>query len=341
MSVRNDVIQFCQSLGRDPLLVQGAGGNVSWKDGKVLWVKASGTCLSDAGVRDIFVPVDLGLLRRSLNVGDFDAIPQVLAGATLRPSIETMLHALMPHRVVVHLHPVDILAWMVRDYSGVSFPFADRESLVPYRKPGAALAQAVANRLKVRPDTNCLLLQNHGLVLGGSTAAEVQHQIQNLLLEMRGAVFQHARPKAADPSILKILSQSHIMLDDPDIQALAIDDLLYARLLNSWALYPDHLVFLGRRAACYESIDEIAAQERILQTMPDLVFVRGAGVYVSPAFSKAQLVQLRCYYDVLVRVPADCKLKTLSESDVDDLLDSEAEKYRLFINNVSRKSARQ
>ena len=39
MSVRNDVIHFCQSLGRDPLLVQGAGGNVSWKDGEVLWVK--------------------------------------------------------------------------------------------------------------------------------------------------------------------------------------------------------------------------------------------------------------------------------------------------------------
>lgn len=333
MSIKNDVIHFCQSIGRDPLLVQGAGGNVSWKDGEVLWVKASGTWLADAGERDIFVPVDLGALRVSLDAGDFDAEPKALGGASLKPSIETLLHALMPHRVVIHLHAVDILAWLVRDHSdadsGVPFPSAERADLVPYRKPGAALAQAVADRLKGRPDIGCLFLQNHGLVLGGATIAEVQQQLQEILLKMRGAVLRHARPKGVAPSVPEACGHSYVGLDDADIQSLALDESLFARLSSSWVLYPDHVVFLGRKAACYDSMDELVAQAQRSQEMPELVFVRGVGVYVTPAFGRAQRAQLRCYYDVLVRVPEDCRIVTLTEDEVDELLNWDAEKYRI------------
>lgn len=329
MSIKKDVIHFCQSLGGEPLLVQGAGGNVSWKDGEVLWVKASGTWLADAGERDIFVPVDLGALRVSLNAGDFEVIPKAIAGATLRPSIETLLHALMPHRVVVHLHAVDILAWLVRDHSGSPFPSVDRAALIPYRKPGAALAQAVADRLKGMPDISCLFLQNHGLVLGGATVAEVQQQLQDVLLKMRGVAFRQVRPKGVAPSVPEVRDHSYMVLDDADVQGLALDDSLYARLSIGWALYPDHVVFLGRKAACYDSMDELVAQARRSQAMPELVFVRGAGVYVTPAFGKAQRAQLRCYYDVLVRVPESCRIVTLTEREVDELLNWDAEKYRI------------
>ena len=54
---------FCSNLGKDSLLIQGAGGNISWKDGNKLWIKASGTWLADANIMDIFVPVDLSHLR--------------------------------------------------------------------------------------------------------------------------------------------------------------------------------------------------------------------------------------------------------------------------------------
>jgi len=35
------VLQFCSRIGSDSTLVQGAGGNISWKDGNILWIKAS------------------------------------------------------------------------------------------------------------------------------------------------------------------------------------------------------------------------------------------------------------------------------------------------------------
>ena len=47
-ATRISVEDFCSRIGADPLLVQGAGGNVSWKKGSVLWIKASGTWLAHA-----------------------------------------------------------------------------------------------------------------------------------------------------------------------------------------------------------------------------------------------------------------------------------------------------
>ena len=53
------------ALGRGPEQVQAAGGNTSWKEADVLWVKASGLWLADALERDIFVDrPDVGHRRR-------------------------------------------------------------------------------------------------------------------------------------------------------------------------------------------------------------------------------------------------------------------------------------
>ena len=61
--MREAIRNYCTLIGKNPLLVQGAGGNVSGKEDKMLWIKASGTCLADAEKDDIFVPVGLGELR--------------------------------------------------------------------------------------------------------------------------------------------------------------------------------------------------------------------------------------------------------------------------------------
>src|SRR5512138_3710491 len=84
-------------VGRDIRLVQGAGGNTSLKADGVLWVKASGAWLMEADQRDIFVPVDLPGALRALEQG-IERMPVADPAAKLRPSIETSLHALLPHR---------------------------------------------------------------------------------------------------------------------------------------------------------------------------------------------------------------------------------------------------
>ena len=112
-SLAAQVLEFCAQIGTDALLVQGPGGNVSWKEDGVLWIKASGKWLADAKSSEIFVPVSLPPLQNALAKSDFTIVPTAISGSQLRPSIETLLHVLMPHKIVVHLHPVEMLSHLV------------------------------------------------------------------------------------------------------------------------------------------------------------------------------------------------------------------------------------
>src|SRR5262249_33605770 len=154
--------------GNDMLLVQGAGGNSSVKDGDVLWVKASGTWLADAETSDIFVPVSLSGARAALARGDERMPLASQAGTGLRASIETSLHALMPHPVVLHVHSVNTIAWAVQSDAaqelaarlhGLAWHWLD------YHHPGLPLAQAVSESTAQGP-ADVLILGNHGLVVG-------------------------------------------------------------------------------------------------------------------------------------------------------------------------------
>ena len=46
--LKKKISKFCAQIGKRSLLVQGAGGNVSFKDNDVLWIKASGFWLSQS-----------------------------------------------------------------------------------------------------------------------------------------------------------------------------------------------------------------------------------------------------------------------------------------------------
>src|SRR5215510_3314883 len=143
----NELRRMSARVGKNILLVQGAGGNSSVKDGDVLWVKASGTWLADAEDQDIFVPVSLSAARTALALGDEHVPLAPNARTTLRASIETSLHALMPHRIVLHVHSVNTIAWAVRSDAaqelaarlhGLAWHWLD------YHHPGLPLAQAVS-----------------------------------------------------------------------------------------------------------------------------------------------------------------------------------------------------
>ncbi|WP_448937127.1 class II aldolase/adducin family protein, partial [Escherichia coli] len=88
------------------------------------------------------------------------------AGTTLRASIETSLHALMPHRIVLHVHSVNTIAWAVR--SDARDEFARRLDglawrYLDYHHPGLPLARAVGEVI-ARDAIDVLILGNHGLV---------------------------------------------------------------------------------------------------------------------------------------------------------------------------------
>ena len=323
---------FCGRIGKDRLLVQGAGGNVSWKDGDTLWVKASGTWLADAEAKDTFIPVDLNDLRQAIADKKFHAIPKVVGNSRLRPSIETLLHALMPHKVVVHLHAVEILAHLVRTDPVAEFKkligAAIKWCFVGYFKPGAELAAAVSGKLLQQPDTDVVFLQNHGVVIGGTSVTDIESILQHLVSLLKNTMTPLFVDGGVTESAFLVQTQTYSLCSCPEVNQLATSNYLSSRLESEWVLYPDHAIFLGSQAAILGRSITLADLDAMVDDKPVFVFDMGIGVYESKAATTAQKVQLRCYYDVIIRQPVTETLVTLSPGSITELLEWDAEKYR-------------
>lgn len=318
-------------VGRDMTLVQGAGGNTSVKEGDVLWVKASGAWLSEADKRDIFVPVDLSGALRALGQG-IEKMPVADPAATLRPSIETSLHALLPHRVVLHVHAVNTIAWA--SCIGVDEEIAQRLkglawARVPYRRPGLSLSQVVAETLAQRR-LDVLILGNHGLLVGADhcpAAEALVHEVERRLqLPVRPA-------PAGDRAALAALCRGteYHPASDNACHRLATDPHSLAVVIKG-SLYADHVVFLGpamRALSAGERIaDVIAANAAAGLPPPVALLVPGAGAIVRTDIQPGAEAMLVCLALVAERLPADARISYLPADEERGLLDWDAEKYR-------------
>jgi len=318
---------FCAQVGKNPLLVQGAGGNASWKDNNKLWVKASGTWLVDSQKKDIFVPVELDHLKQEVLNNNFSAVPRVVGDSNLKPSIETLLHALMPHKVVVHLHAIEILSHLVRLNPEIILNKLIKDSIrwryVEYFKPGEELAKAVSKCLSDNDNIDVIFLKNHGVVIGGSSVPDIDETLNKLLIILKN---KKNVLKNKLPSSLKINNYSLSL--DSEINQLANNKDLSKRLSKEWVLYPDHAVFLGGQAAILHQSINIKDLENNDFNKPDFIFVLGEGVFERHKVSKSKKAQLRCYYEVLIRQPIEERLSVLPHKAIIELLNWDAEKYR-------------
>jgi rhamnulose-1-phosphate aldolase/alcohol dehydrogenase len=176
-------------IGRDPDLVMHGGGNTSLKgtvrtlvgdEKEALFIKGSGWDLDSIDPPGL-PPVDLGRLRA---LRDLDALSDPEMVNQLRttlfeanapsPSVETLLHAFLPHRFIDHTHadialvvtnqPPDEQAAMVQDAFGPTW------GVVPYVMPGFALAKLSAEVFEKDAKVEGLVLLNHGLFSFGSDA---------------------------------------------------------------------------------------------------------------------------------------------------------------------------
>ena len=176
-SLKNDLNELSVFLGDNLDWVQGAGGNTSVKENGVLWVKASGYWLSDAQNNNIFVPLDRQTVLDKIEQGVENLNSARTLGKqyhSLRPSIETTMHALMRHRFVAHVHSVNVISFAVlKDSKKILNEKLDGINWlwVPYVRPGLPLTKILYS-LNVS-DFDVIILANHGVVIGGDTKEEV------------------------------------------------------------------------------------------------------------------------------------------------------------------------
>src|SRR5439155_5894923 len=176
-------------LAAERRIVNFGGGNTSVKTREldhtgreltVLWVKGSGSDLATigrSGFAGLRLDEILPLAERD-TMSDEEMVAYLarcqLDPSMPRPSIETLLHAFVPHAHVDHTHP-DAIGAIVGTLDGERLAeecFGSDAVWIPYLRPGFALSKLVAEAVAGHPEAKLVLLAKHGLVTWGDTAQE-------------------------------------------------------------------------------------------------------------------------------------------------------------------------
>ena len=187
-------------LGRERSLVLHGGGNTSVKlqettlfrePKEVLYVKGSGwdlETIEPAG----FAPVDLDYVRRLASLTELSDTQMVseLATHTLRagapaPSVETILHAILPYKYVDHTHADAVLSVSnaPEGEKRIREIYGDRVAVIPYVMPGFDLAALCAREFpKQRTGSTVgMVLLSHGVFSFGEDARECYERMIELV----------------------------------------------------------------------------------------------------------------------------------------------------------------
>src|SRR5450432_447046 len=154
--------ELTQRVGSNPLLAQASTGSTSIKLDGVLWIKASGRWMADAQQNEILIPIDLADVHRACLQRDLDPAERY-PGA----SLETAMHAILPHPVVLHVHCVNTIAWAVRSDARAQLQQrldGLRWRWIPYVESGLPLAHAIGNALAASDagmEVDIFVLGNH------------------------------------------------------------------------------------------------------------------------------------------------------------------------------------
>ena len=98
----------------------------------------------------------------------------LLSANSPNPSVETLLHAFLPHRFVDHTHATAILT-LSDQPKGEQICldlFGDRLAYLPFVMPGFELAKATADIYDANPGVEGVLLHKHGLFTFGDSAKQ-------------------------------------------------------------------------------------------------------------------------------------------------------------------------
>jgi rhamnulose-1-phosphate aldolase/alcohol dehydrogenase len=237
-----------------------------------------------------------------------------------RPSIETLLHAFLPARAVLHTHADAILALTntrgrettVRDC------FGDSVITVPYLRPGFRLSRDVADAFASKPDAEGLVLMNHGLITWGESAREAYEKHIALVtkaeewLASRTAAATSVASNADSTPLAPVIrgalgAKRSVILEfdgsDDVRRFLARDDA--KRIAQIGPATPDHLLYTKRFPLFLNAGDDVSnalseyverykahydnypSEFTMLDAHPRVVLVPGAGMWTAGKDARA------------------------------------------------------
>ncbi|MBE9236205.1 bifunctional aldolase/short-chain dehydrogenase [Anabaena aphanizomenioides LEGE 00250] len=189
-------------LGKNPALVLHGGGNTSVKIKEknlvgeieeILYVKGSGWDLATIE-KEGFAPVRMSHLLKLAKLpalSDPEMVNELKTQMTIAtapsPSVETILHAILPYKYVDHTH-ADAIVTITNTPNGcqrIKEIYGDKVVIIPYIMPGFDLARICGEKFPLEAGENTIgmVLMNHGIFSFGNTAQESYERMISLVSE--------------------------------------------------------------------------------------------------------------------------------------------------------------
>jgi rhamnose utilization protein RhaD (predicted bifunctional aldolase and dehydrogenase)/NAD(P)-dependent dehydrogenase (short-subunit alcohol dehydrogenase family) len=200
------LIEISRFYGRDSRFVIAGGGNTSYKNEEMIWVKASGSSLATI-TEEGFAILDRAKLavmsdkKYSDNAATREEeVKNDLAAATLtkgkRPSVETSMHNAIDYAFVVHLHPTTVNGLMCSQNaeSNLKRIFGSKALYIEYTDPGYVLFKKVEDAIKAFREEDggaepaIIWLQNHGIFVGANSIEEIKVLYTKILDKLEKAI---------------------------------------------------------------------------------------------------------------------------------------------------------
>jgi rhamnose utilization protein RhaD (predicted bifunctional aldolase and dehydrogenase) len=310
--------EISRFYGGNPEYVIAGGGNTSFKDNEFLYIKASGTSLAQVKPEN-FVKMDRGSLA-AIWKKDYPTDPDAREAAVLadmmagrcageeakRPSVETLLHDLLPFSYVVHLHPA-LVNGLTCSQAGENaatelFPSA---LWIPSINPGFILSRAVKNALDPKTrigealkNHSLIFLQNHGIFAAANTTEEIR-EIYQMIMEtlgkrikshpdFGGEIRSFGNSEAIGKEILELAQKTDPtnkwcikFVRNNQIAAYTTDEAAFRPVSSAFS--PDHIVYSGSDPLF---VSEVQALERAFKAhlektarIPRIIAIRSLGVF--------------------------------------------------------------
>ena len=295
-----------KKIGDNYSLIQGPGGNTSYKEGSQITIKKSGAFLKDAINEEIFINEEIKLLDT------FYGNEKNNKKFSKEMSIETPLHIIFEEKYVFHYHSLLSIiissCFMTQKIKNICQKL--NMTWIPYKRPGVELAQEVGSRMS---KNKIFFLQNHGMLIGSNDIDGVSKTIDKTekgFLDILGI------NETFYSTSLKFKGLSKEGLHQYEVSN--VEDLSKLKIINNKFLFPDHAVFGN-----YKYIEKSLVQEYTGNEM----YFQNNTIFTKNKLTQAEIEILRSVLIIINHTKE--VLNYISKEVASDLITSEDEQYRI------------
>ena len=300
-------------LGGEPKLVLHGGGNTSVKTTmtdligeavEVLCIKGSGWDMGDiepAGLPAVRLePLRKMVKLRKLSEEDMVNAQRtnLLDSASPNPSVETLLHAFLPHKFIDHTHANAVLS-LTDQPNGEAICrklYGRKMGYVPYIMSGFDLARKALEVYLQDPRVEGLILLQHGIFTFGETANQAYTRMIRAVSKAEAHIRKNRKTTLKAAAVAKkTMTAVEVAPILRGLVALPGDDGAYSRLLLDFRTSKQILTYVGGRSLKRYANQGTVTPDHVIRTKPKPLIVPLPSAGGVESFKKAAAQALADY----------------------------------------------